>query len=210
MALGLVAAPELPEKVANELAGELPGLLGERVDARVSWKVSVLVDPLTGAERDASEILDECRDRSRKEGYDLSVCLTDLPIYRDGRLVVADASAAREVAVLSLPALGAARVRRRALDVALQLVAELYGRRPDLLREEERGTEPSSILPTGPGSPVRRVEPPDEDMERMGVDARFLSPSGRGHPRLLAGMVLSSPPSKAPSPQPSPRAPTPS
>jgi hypothetical protein len=38
-------------------------------------------------------------------------------------------------------------------------------------------------------TPLRRVEPPYEDMRETGVDARFISPGVRGHLRLLSGMV---------------------
>lgn len=101
--LGLIPAPDIPEKIA----GELPELLGRRVDANVSWEGPVVTDPLTGSGRDAPEILDVCRERMLEEGWNLAVCLTDLPVYRDGRLVAADVGARRAVAGLSLPALGA-------------------------------------------------------------------------------------------------------
>jgi hypothetical protein len=93
-------APDILEKIAREIASEL---LGRHVDDRVSWDVSVVVDPLTGTEREAPEILDVCHERLRQEGWDLAICLTDLPVYRSGRLVVADASAARGVALISVP-----------------------------------------------------------------------------------------------------------
>jgi hypothetical protein len=80
--LGLIPAPDIPEKIATELASELPELLGNRVDSGVSWEVPVVVDPLTG--REAPEILDVCRQRRLGEGWDLAVCLTDLPVYRGG------------------------------------------------------------------------------------------------------------------------------
>jgi hypothetical protein len=32
---GLIAAPDIPEKIANEVAAELPDLLGGHVDHRV-------------------------------------------------------------------------------------------------------------------------------------------------------------------------------
>ena len=84
--LGLIPAPDIPEKIANEIAGELPGLLARRVDAAaVSWEVPVVVDPLTGSGHNAPEILDVCRERMLREGWDLAICLTDLPVYRDGR-----------------------------------------------------------------------------------------------------------------------------
>jgi hypothetical protein len=91
--LGLIPAPDIPEKIATELASELPDLLRNRVDGNVSWEVPVEVDPLTGTDREAPEILDACRDRMLSEDWDLALCLTDLPVYRDGKLVVADVSA---------------------------------------------------------------------------------------------------------------------
>jgi hypothetical protein len=53
--LGLIPAPDIPEKIATELASELPELLAKRVDGSVSWEVAVLVDPLTGTDREAPE-----------------------------------------------------------------------------------------------------------------------------------------------------------
>ncbi|HJQ30225.1 MAG TPA: hypothetical protein VJ827_12875 [Rubrobacter sp.] len=41
----------------------MPGLLGKQVDGRDLWEATVVVDPLTGADTKAPEILDECRDR---------------------------------------------------------------------------------------------------------------------------------------------------
>src|SRR5215210_2900472 len=90
VALGLIPAPDIPEKIAKELATELPELLSRHVDDRLSWGVSVVVDPLTGTGREAPEILDVCQERLQQEGWDLAVCLTDLPVYRSGQLVVAD------------------------------------------------------------------------------------------------------------------------
>jgi hypothetical protein len=109
--LGLIPAPDIPEKIAYELASELPELLGRHVDPGVYWDVPVVVDPLAGSGREAPEILDVCRERRLSEGWDLAICLTDLPVYRDGRLVAGDVSGKRGVAGLSLPALGAARLQ---------------------------------------------------------------------------------------------------
>ncbi|HYQ82682.1 MAG TPA: hypothetical protein VEP28_01455, partial [Rubrobacter sp.] len=96
--LGLIPAPDIPEKIAQELASELPDLLSSRVDGGVSWDVPGVVDPLTGTDRQAPEILEECRKKMLSEGWDLAICLTDLPVYRGGRLVAADVSSERGVA----------------------------------------------------------------------------------------------------------------
>ena len=212
--LGLVAAPDIPEKIAHELASELPGLLGKQVDGRVSWEVSVVVDPLTGADKKAPEILDVCRDRRLEEGWDLAVCLTDLPVYRSGRLVVADASTERGVASVSIPVLGVTRLRQRAREATLQLVEELYTRIPELGRDTApTGTDESSTGAEAESAgqrhrqlvarrfaeivaPFRRVEQPDEDMKGMDVDVRFAAPGIPGRLRLLSGMVLANRPWK--------------
>jgi hypothetical protein len=191
--LGLIPAPDIPEKIAKEIASELPECLARRVDAAVSWNVPIVVDPLTGTDREAPEILDVCRERMLREGWDLAVCLTDLPVYRDGRLVVADVSGQREVAGLSLPALGAVRLLPRVRELTLQLATELYARTKDAGPEDPPGRGPRSAGSVGP---FRRVEPPDEDMRAMDVDVRFAAPGVRGHLGLWAGMVLANRPWK--------------
>jgi hypothetical protein len=52
VALGLIAAPDIPEKIAKEIATEQPDHLARHIDNGVFWDVSVVVDPLTGTERE--------------------------------------------------------------------------------------------------------------------------------------------------------------
>ena len=189
--LGLIPAPDIPKKIATELASELPELLAKRVDGSVSWEVAVLVDPLTGTDMEAPEILDECRQRMLEEGWDLAVCLTDLPVYRADTLVAADASAKRGVGGISLPALGALRLHPRARELTLRLAGELY----EGTKERGANDPPTqSSQSTKPVGSFRRVDPPDEDMKAMDVDARFASPGVLGHLRLWSGMVLANRP----------------
>jgi hypothetical protein len=199
--LGLIEAPDIPE-IARELASELPDLLTNRVDDSVSWEVPVVVDPLTGTDREAPEILDVCRERMLGEGWDLALCLSDLPVYRSGRLVAADVSAKRGVAGLSLPAMGAMRLRPRARELTLRLAQELYERtkEPGADDPPARGSQPKGSV----GS-FRRVDPPDEDMKAMDVEARlaatgayvlvissmWLLADAMGFWRLLALMAVS-------------------
>ena len=191
--LGLIPAPDIPEKIAQELASELPDLLSSRLDGGVPWEVAVAVDPLTGTDREAPEILDECREKMLSEGWDLALCLTDLPVYRGGRLVAADVSSERGVGGLSLPAMGALRLRPKARDLTLQLAGELYER-----TKEHAAGDPPARGPQSGGSvgSFQRVDPPDEDMRAMDVDARFAAPGALGHLRLWSGMVLANRPWK--------------
>src|SRR5215216_4760581 len=189
--LGLIAATKIPEKIAKELASELPDLLSSRVDGGVSWEVPVVVDPLTGTDREAPEILEECRHKMLSEGWDLALCLTDLPVYRGGRLVAADLSAERGVGGLSLPAMGALRLPQRSREATLRLVQELYEK---VYEPEADATLKRSPRSTGFVGPFRRVDPPDEDMKAMDVDARFAATGSLGRIALWSGMVLANRP----------------
>jgi hypothetical protein len=209
VALGLIPAPEIPHRLAQELSTKLPQLLSRRVDERVSWEVSVICDPLTGSEPDAARVIDAGRERMEEEGWNLAICLTDLPIRTDGRPVVATVSTAYNVAVLSLPPLGVTLLRRRVREATLQLVSELYEGSPELDRagEYRDAAEGNSGQVRRPGSrahrlverrltelisPIRRIAPTNEEDDE--VDVRFVSPKVRGHLRLLAGMVLANRP----------------
>ena len=209
VALGLIPAPEMPHRLAQELSTKLPELLSRRVDERVSWEVSVICDPLTGSDPDAVRVIDAGRERMEEEGWNLAICLTDLPIRTDGRPVVATVSTAYNVAVLSLPPLGVTLLRRRVREATLQLVSELYEGNPELDRagEYRDAAEGNSGQVRRPGSrahrlverrltelisPIRRIAPTNEEDDE--VDVRFVSPKVRGHVRLLAGMVLANRP----------------
>ena len=207
VALGLIPAPEMPQRLAEELSTELPELLSRRVDDRVSWEVSVVCDPLTGSDPDAARVIDAARERMMEEGWNLAICLTDLPIRVDGRPVVAAVSSAYGVAVLSLPPLGVTLLRRRVREAILQLVNELYEGNPEIgwdgeYRDEQvgagevrrPGSRPNQLVDrrlTELLSPISRITSTDEHDD---VDIRFVSPKLRGHLRLLAGMMLANRP----------------
>lgn len=212
LTLGLIAAPEIPEKMARELAPELPDLLHEHIDDTVSWEVEVVCDPLTGGEKDAPQILDESHEWRQREGWDYAICLTDLPVHRGRQVVVADASQTRSVGGISLPPLGVTLLRRRVREATLQLVSELrHGTsESDRANEERRQEQDTGVVGDGDSrlrgggarqlmgrrlaehlAPIKRITPEDEDMD---VDVRFVAPRVRGRARLLSGMVLANRP----------------
>lgn len=210
--VGVVAPPGAVAGHAEMIAAELPDLLTERVDSRVPWQAETIIDPLTGA-GNALEILDQTERARQHEDWDLAICLTDLPIYRragtpgrSGRLVVADLSNQRGIAVLSLPLLGVWGLRRRLRQAIVRLTGELRtGAAPsrttgsDQAEQEETAEQRESAtagqLMTGRVTtlaiPTQRRGP---DETETGIDSRFYSPLGRGHLRLCASMVAANRP----------------
>jgi hypothetical protein len=196
--LGLIAAPDTADQLARQLAGELPAVLRERVSSEVAWAVPVVTDTLGADSATAgSEIIDRARERMLREGWNLAVYITDVPLRIGRRPVVADASAMHGVGVICLPALGARHLQRRATDAIVRLVDGLVGERMDEGARERHGGSPDQTQRrrrvaarlAALAASVHRVVPDDDD-----VDLRFVSAVLRGHVRLLLGMVRTNQP----------------
>jgi hypothetical protein len=183
--LGLIAAPGAAAELAEHLAEDLPAALGERVAEDVTWSVPVVTDGLAAAPATAAiEMIDMARERMLSEGWDLAICLTDLPLRIGRRPVVADVSATHGVGLISLPALGAVQRRRRARDAVTRLVLGMLG---ESVAMEGRGAADRHRVRSRLAelvAPVRTVEPEDDD-----IDLRFVAAVVRGNLRLLSGMV---------------------
>jgi hypothetical protein len=111
--VGLIATPpDYPARVAQRLADELADLLARRVNDRVRWEVRTgwgSVAPRRDGGVEA--LLDDMARRREQEGWDVAICLTDLPLQAQRVPIVVRSSAARRVAVVSLPALGLGQLR---------------------------------------------------------------------------------------------------
>jgi hypothetical protein len=184
--IGLWADPDTPAEIARELARPLPDLLARRVGEDVTWSVEVVVEPFAVTDRDEQRLLRVARERMEREGWDILICLTDLPLHSDkGRLpVVADVSTSKGIALISLPALGGVRLRRRVREAIVRIVevlAEEWGLVPP--RERTKG------LLAHRTSAVAKVTPSDD-----AVDVRYIAIGLRGRLRLLIGMVRANEP----------------
>src|SRR4051812_47330434 len=124
--LGLLAPSGVPRELADQIAAQLPGEVEDRL-GDVNWQIQV-----AGAERadttpTAEALKQSVRRRMQDEGWDLAVGLTDLPLRANRRPVIAHASPMYRVGLLSVRALGARSVPRRAMRTVLNLVEGLLG-----------------------------------------------------------------------------------
>lgn len=181
MRLGLIAEPDLPQEVADHLAETLrPGAGEER-----RWSVEVVVDPVTAGRSSIGEILQAAREQRHEHAWDCAVCVTDLPIRTGGRPVLAEVDLDEQVAVVSLPALGAAQPFRRAQQVVRQLLDDFARESRAACGAEMRGHGLDSRL-TELLAPIQRHP---ITTERGRVDVRYSATRHRGRARLLTGMV---------------------
>lgn len=123
--VGILADPDLPSTIANRLDGSLVMRLAtELAGVPVQWRVEIVCDAfeaLSGYER----LLDKARERVRTTEWDLAVCLTDAPLRDPNGVVLAEVGADDTTAVVSLPALGAVDVVRRARRLVASLVEHM-------------------------------------------------------------------------------------
>ncbi|MDG4751604.1 hypothetical protein O7630_11695 [Micromonospora sp. WMMD718] len=176
--VGLVAGPGAPADLAGALADELGPELSRRHPG-LAWRLPVLNDRLVQPPAADADIVAAARQRLLERGWDVAVCLTDLPLRVAHRPVVAHASPVHGVAVVSVPALGAVGVHRRARDTVLRLVDGLVGE-----------TTTSDAGQRSRQRVTRRLRELAEDTDDAGapvvrLTARLLT----GNLRLLTGMV---------------------
>lgn len=177
--VGFHVEPDLID-LAEEVSEELGDELAERFP-RCHWKVRVEQaepkDPSLGRR----EFVRDLRRYSLDQDWDLAVCLTRLPLRSNGRPVVFHAHTAEGVGLISVPALGAFRLERRAREAVLDLIDGLMGAGDGAVAEDR-----DRVLEQGPSV--------SSEMADQEGTVRFSSAVVRGNLRLLLGMVRSNHP----------------
>src|SRR4029453_9822412 len=137
--VGLVATPpDYPARVAARLTAELGGRLAERGDAGLGWVVREGWGEVTPRRDGGVEaLLDDLASRRADDRWDVAICLTDLPLHTERVPLVAQTSARRRVAMVSLPALGLRQLR------AVRAVV------PDLVRRLLTDASDERVPPAG-------------------------------------------------------------
>ena len=176
--LGLIVSPAIDQLAADELAADLGAALAERYP-EVEWEPEVLTDPLAEPPAHLTELVSAARRLLLDADWDLAVAITELPLRLAHRTLLSHASRTHGVALVSLPALGVLRRRRRLYDAAADAVGTLVG-------DPEHGRAAQSA---GAGLGVqRRLAELAGDVDDDGGAAYVARVIG-GNLRLLVGMV---------------------
>jgi hypothetical protein len=178
--VGVVAAPGAAAEVAQQLVVDLADDLADQLPS-VAWKIAYAEDGLVRPPADDTELVTAARRRLLAEDWDLTICLTDLPLTSSGRPVAAHASPVHGVALISLPALGPVGLRRRTRTTAMTLIRTLAGE-----TDEEPGPDGP---PSGPLGRRLRELATETDAETDAEGVRFTARVLSGNLRLLLGMV---------------------
>jgi hypothetical protein len=188
--VGLVATPpDYPARVASRLTAELAGLLAERVDADVRWTVREGWGEVAPRRDGGAEVLlDDVACRRADARWDVAVCLTDLPLQSERVPLVAQTSARRRVAMVSLPALGLGQLR--AVRTAVPDLVDRVLTDASDERVPSAGWAPAELA--GRVAAIRRVVG-----EAHAGEVGYVASPLIGRLRLLTGMVRANRPGRA-------------
>ncbi|WFE98702.1 hypothetical protein [Micromonospora sp. WMMD964] len=187
--VGLVATPpDHPARVAARLTAELADRLADRVDADVRWTVREgWGDVAPRRDGGVEALLDDAAQRRTDDRWDVAICLTDLPLHAGRVPLVAQTSARRRVAMVSLPALGPYQLRAARAAVP-DLVSRLLADASDQ-RVSRAGRAPADI--------AGRVSAIDRVIGETDGELGYVASGLVGRVRLLAGMVRANRPGRA-------------
>ncbi|MET9710604.1 hypothetical protein [Nocardiopsis alba] len=179
LTVGVIADPvAMPALIGEQLAQDLPQLLTQQVDSEQTWAAQVHWERLPPSDSRHTAMMELAETKLAEHGWDMVVCVTDLPMRSGKRAIMGDMNSQRRVVVVSLPAFGVMALRRRVGAVVAQLVADMH--RPVAPQE---GTAPHARNRIPLLAARFRRHTPDQ----AGVDARISS--RWGNLRLLLGMV---------------------
>ncbi|MEU5567247.1 hypothetical protein [Micromonospora musae] len=180
--VGVVAAPGAAADLAREAIPELADRLRNRVP-EVDWALRLQVARLVEGPADLNQLIEASRRRMLAEGWNLVLCVTDLPLQTARRPVVAHASTTHGVAVLSVPALGPVAVARRMAEAGDRLLAALLGD-TDAVGDPVRAGPRRRRLATG-----RRARELGARVSHQAAGIGLLAGVIGGNLRLLLGML---------------------
>ncbi|WP_347861126.1 hypothetical protein U0355_10550 [Salimicrobium sp. PL1-032A] len=202
--IGIVAAPGYSDRIGTELEETIPELLEYYVDHKTKWTTESDISPLTGMTEKTEEVIAALLKEKEERRWDMAICLTDLPLLHEGKLVIAEANEKKGVGLVSLPGLGATPLIKRVREAFLHLISEMHDGSSDESRKEvgkrwnQMDAPPPALKKKDPMaliqkrgfdrlSPIYRSVTNNEDNN---IDVRFQVESRpRGALRMVTGMV---------------------
>lgn len=176
--VGLVLSGGTTASIGERVAEHVRQVMTQRVPG-VPCDVQVVAERVVQPPADGLDVMEAVRRMVLIRDWDVAVCVTDLPLHRGRRPVVAHTSPIHGVGIISLPALGPTGRARRLGELAVSVIERLFG------ADNDNGEIDTTAL-------AQRVEQAatDIDDDSAGFTARVIT----GNVRLLSGMVRANQP----------------
>lgn len=126
LTLGIVTAPGLANQMSEKILKQVSDSLNEAFDHQVEWTLYITVDQVTGAAESSAKIMQQAAHLKKKNDWDFAISLTDLPIFHDKFVVLADVNNQLKVAQISFPSLGVFPSLKKVQNAFIQMTYELF------------------------------------------------------------------------------------
>jgi hypothetical protein len=183
LVLGVVVAPGIAHDLTAEIVAELEEDLNERYGT-VRWETELTVDRLVSPGASTTDVIEAARRKLLESRWDLGIVVTDLPLHVGRRPVTRQISRTHGVALVSLPALGAIKLRARLLRTLVELVGALLGS-----EQAEGQTDTRARFGRRWRTGLLRELTTDTAERPGGLAVLFVPAVLLGNVRLLLGMV---------------------
>ncbi|WP_245589682.1 hypothetical protein [Amycolatopsis balhimycina] len=182
LVVGLVTDEGFPRQLAGRIVDGLPGHLARDLGDGTTWQVEHETRSLPLDEDGNIPMLDLAQERRAEHEWDLLVLITDLPRRAGTVPIASDYNVGHGVAMVSLPALGALRLRGRVSRLIVHLVRHLVAHRSAKAADPPRRFRDRLRELVAPTRHIRGRGAADEHLALVGVRGRLrlLLPSFSG------------------------------
>src|SRR5699024_9382626 len=190
--LGIVPAPGITATLSEKVKDDLLETFQHTQDNDTNWKIEIIVDQITGAAENASEIMDQAIHIQSNNDWDYVISLTDLPIFNLKYIVLADVNKEKNAAQVSLPAYGALPKVSNVKKTFIQILQELQSAEKDdvgIGKQHKPVSFLSSIKKVFTFTSIKRTE-----VNSNSSILYLIQPKWNGKLKLIAGMTVANSP----------------
>src|SRR5699024_5725106 len=201
--LGIVTAPGITTTLSEKFKDNLKGILDEGFTKDTIWSIKVVVDHITGAAENADRIMNQAIKIREHHDWDYVISLTDLPLFYQKSVVLADINRQQCAAQVSLPAFGSFPTANKVKKTLVHITKELYFNQNTMENMEliqhgigikNKDTKENSFQLIKKAFKFNTIERRELD-EDENFSVRFLvHPKWSGKFKVLAGMTAANSP----------------
>lgn len=124
--IGLIPSPDMPHKLINKIYSELPNDFKNHVDSEVEWQFDMHIASMIGTAEHMDKALDIAANIKKQKNWDYTICITDLPNFSKNKSALCDVDFDNKTALLSLPALGAFKLKNKLRECLIFIIEYLH------------------------------------------------------------------------------------
>ncbi|HIV81146.1 MAG TPA: hypothetical protein H9994_00405, partial [Candidatus Salinicoccus merdavium] len=126
--VGIITTPGLPKKLLEDILDRLNDMAGNSIDEEIDWQVEHKTDILTSSAEFVNEIFKKLESIKKGNDWDMAIAIGDLPSISNRKAVLSDFDHEEKTSLISVPALGVFKSKKKLEMLLLYHMEVLYGK----------------------------------------------------------------------------------